>query len=94
VLNPFTLDQNWPNPFNPSTNISFTLLKADIVQLTIYNMLGEKIRTVVNGEQNAGKHTFIWNGKNNTGTSVVSGTYIYHLNVGQISESKQMVLIR
>ena len=57
-------------------------------------MLGKQIRTLVNGEQNLGKHTFMWNGKNDSGTSVASGTYIYHLRVGQRSESKQMLLIR
>ena len=90
----FVLNQNYPNPFNPSTNISFALQKTDVVQLNIYSILGEKIRTLVTGEQSAGKHTFIWNGKNDSGTSVVSGIYIYHLKVGQIAESKQMVLIR
>lgn len=94
VPSSFVLNQNYPNRFNPSTNISFTLQKADIVQLNIYNILGEKIRTLVNGEQSAGQHTFIWNGKNDSGISVASGTYIYHLKAGQISESKQMLLIR
>jgi len=92
--NSFELNQNWPNPFNPTTTISFSLQKADFVQLTIFNMLGKQIRTLVNGEQNLGKHTFMWNGKNDSGTSVASGTYIYHLRVGQRSESKQMLLIR
>jgi D-alanyl-D-alanine carboxypeptidase len=90
----FILNQNWPNPFNPSTNISFSLQKADVVKLTIYNILGEQISTLVNGEQSAGKHTYIWNGKNDVGSTVATGAYIYHLKVGQLSESKQMVLIR
>lgn len=94
VSNPFRLDQNWPNPFNPSTNISFTLEKADIVQLNIYNILGEKIKTLVTGEQSRGKHSFSWNGKNDSGMSVSSGTYIYRLKVGQLIETKQMLLIR
>tara|TARA_R110000868_G_scaffold378658_2_gene644141 strand:+ start:411 stop:1835 length:1425 start_codon:yes stop_codon:yes gene_type:complete len=88
------LNQNWPNPFNPSTNISFSLQKADIVQLTIYNILGEQISTLVNGEQNAGKHTYIWDGKNDSGSSAATGTYIYRLKVGQLTESKRMLLIR
>jgi D-alanyl-D-alanine carboxypeptidase len=94
VPNPFLLDQNWPNPFNPSTNISFTLEKADIVHLNIYNILGEKIKTLMSGEQSIGKHSFIWNGKNDYGISVSSGTYIYRLKVGQLTETKQMILIR
>ncbi|MCB0749250.1 MAG: T9SS type A sorting domain-containing protein, partial [Ignavibacteriae bacterium] len=81
-------------PFNPSTNISFTLEKADIVQLNIYNILGEKIKTLVTGEQSRGKHSFSWNGKNDSGMSVSSGTYIYRLKVGQLIETKQMLLIR
>jgi hypothetical protein len=94
VPNPFLLDQNWPNPFNPSTNISFTLEKVDIVHLNIYNILGEKIKTLVTGEQSIGKHSFIWNGKNDYGISVSSGTYIYRLKVGQLTETKKMILIR
>jgi len=90
----FVLNQNYPNPFNPTTMISFSLQKSDFVQLTIFNMLGKQIRTLVNGEQSSGKHTFMWNGKNDTGTTVASGTYIYHLKVGQRSESKLMLLIR
>ncbi len=90
----FALNQNYPNPFNPSTNISFNLQKEDIVQLNIYNIIGEKIRTLVNSELSSGKYNFVWNGKNDFGSSVASGTYIYHLKAGQISESKQMLLIR
>ena len=90
----FVLNQNYPNPFNPSTNISFSLEKAGVVQLYIYNILGEQIETLVNGEQSAGKHTFIWNGKNDAGSSVASGTYIYHLKSGELSESRQMLLMR
>jgi hypothetical protein len=94
VANALQLDQNWPNPFNPSTNISFTLQKADFVQLNVYNILGEKIKTLAMGEQSRGKHSFIWNGKNDSGMFVSSGTYIYRLKVGQFTETKKMLLIR
>ena len=92
--NSFVLNQNWPNPFNPSTNISFTLQMAGIVQLNIYNILGEKIKTLAIGKQSRGEHTFTWNGKNDSGMSVRSGTYIYQLNVGQLAETKKMLLSR
>ncbi|MCF8259653.1 MAG: serine hydrolase [Melioribacteraceae bacterium] len=90
----FQLNQNWPNPFNPSTNISFTLEKADVIQLNIYSILGEIVKTLVDGELSAGKHSYLWDGKNDSGMAVTSGTYIYHLIAGQVSGSKQMLLIR
>lgn len=94
VANEILLDQNWPNPFNPSTNISFTLQKADFIQLNVYNTLGEKIKTLISGDQSRGEHSFIWNGKNDFGMSVSSGTYIYRLKAGQFTEAKKMLLIR
>lgn len=94
VPNPFLLDQNWPNPFNPSTNISFTLQKAAFVQLNVYNIRGEKIKTLVIGEKSRGKHSFVWYGKNDYDMSVSSGTYIYRLKAGELTETKKMILIR
>jgi D-alanyl-D-alanine carboxypeptidase len=90
----FQLDQNWPNPFNSSTNISFTLQKAGTVQLNIYNVQGGKIKTVVIGNRNRGNHTFTWNGENDAGSLVSSGTYIYQFKNGHHTETKRMILIR
>ena len=91
----FELDQNYPNPFNPSTSIRYKLSKAADVELTVYNMVGQKVRTLVNGKQNSGNYTVQWNGKNGYGQQVASGIYIYHMTVdGRALKSRKMVLLR
>ncbi len=90
----FQLDQNWPNPFNSSTNISFTLQKEGNVQLNIYNAFGGKVKTLVKDKLIRGKYTFTWNGKDDSGMVVTSGTYFYELNNGQLTHTKRMLLIR
>jgi D-alanyl-D-alanine carboxypeptidase len=94
VQQQFLLDQNWPNPFNSSTNISFTLQNAGLVQLDIFSMQGEKVRTLVMGERSEGTHSFTWNGINDSGTLARPGTYIYQLKNGRFTDRKRMILIR
>ncbi len=88
------LDQNWPNPFSVSTNISFTLENAGLVELKIYNMEGTEVKTIVTREERVGEHTFTWIGDNNSGALVSSGTYFYQLKSDQFADRKRMVLIR
>ncbi len=90
----YELSQNYPNPFNPTTVISYQLPEAQNVTLEIYNSLGEKIRTLINGSQNAGYHTIQWDGLNNTGRSVASGMYLYRLTAGKFTSVKKMLLLR
>lgn len=85
----FILSQNYPNPFNPSTTIKFALPERANVKLTIYNMLGEKVTELVNGELDAGYHKFEFNAN-----SLPSGIYFYELNAGKFREVKKMVLHR
>jgi hypothetical protein len=85
----FQLLQNYPNPFNPSTNIKFTLPEQSIVRLTIFNMLGQEVATLVNETKKAGVHTVNWNA-----SSVASGVYIYSLSVGNKVFTKRMMLIK
>ena len=90
----FTLEQNYPNPFNPTTTIEYSIGKAQNVRLVIYNALGQKVRTLVNGVQSAGTHRFIWNGKNERGLNVPSGLYFYRLEGDHQVVTKKMILIR
>lgn len=92
----FALEQNYPNPFNPSTEISFALPSAGKVELSIYNLLGQKVNTLVDGELPAGNHVVTWNGTSTNGASVASGVYLYRIvsNGGSFVESKKMMLVK
>ena len=89
----FCLFQNYPNPFNPQTNIRFDLPLASNVTITIYSILGEKVREFEKRYE-AGAHTLMWDGKNSSGKDVTSGVYFYKLNAGNYQETRKMVLIR
>ena len=90
----FTLEQNYSNPFNPATTIRFALPEASFVILRIYNMLGQEVKTLVNGEKNAGTYNVQWRGDNNFGVKVSSGTYIYRVIAGQNIFTKKMILLK
>ena len=90
----FELSQNYPNPFNPGTEIKYTLQKPAQVNLQIYNLLGQKVKTLVNEYQPFGSHHIVWDGKNEQGKKVSSGVYFYRLEVNEISETKRMVLLK
>jgi len=77
----FRLEQNYPNPFNPETAIRYQLPKAGEVTLRIYNLLGEEVITLHQGNLEAGSYQFLWNGKNQYGQNVASGVYLYRLEV-------------
>lgn len=86
---------NYPNPFNPSTFIQFNLPQKANVNLTVYNVKGQKVKTLVNGEQQQGSQTIEWKGKNSHGNSVASGVYFYRLNVkNQKTITKKMLLLK
>ncbi len=88
------LFQNTPNPFNPVTDIAFDLPTKSDVKLEVFNMLGQKIRTLASNEMNAGHHTIVWNGKDDGGRDVVSGIYFYRLTANDNSFTRKMVLLR
>ncbi|MFC1565056.1 FlgD immunoglobulin-like domain containing protein [candidate division KSB1 bacterium] len=90
----YFLDQNYPNPFNPETMIRFGLPNSGSVTLKIYNILGQEVRTVVDGFRNAGIHTVKWDGRNNTGQRVATGVYIYRLITSESMTVKKMIMIR
>lgn len=91
----FALRQNYPNPFNPSTQIQFSIPQNTIVNLKIYNSIGQLIKTLVrNGELSEGLHSVIWNGDTDGGAKVSSGIYFYSINAGDFRSVKKMVLLR
>lgn len=90
----FKLKNNYPNPFNPSTVINYTIPKTENVHIQIFNSLGQLVITLINQVQNAGEHKTIWNGKNSKGKTVSSGIYLYKIEVGKFTSSKKMNLIR
>jgi hypothetical protein len=90
----FALEQNYPNPFNPTTEVAFALPKASHVQLDVFNVLGQKVATVVNGEYPAGNHTATWDGTNSSGGSVSSGVYFYRIQAEDFSQTRKMMLLK
>jgi hypothetical protein len=90
----FTLHQNYPNPFNPETTISFDVPRSSFVSLKIYNILGQEVKTLVNGHKDAAKNTVKWDGTNNNGIKVNSGIYIYRLNAEGVTFTRKMVLVK
>ena len=90
----FVLGENYPNPFNPTTNFQYQLADSRNITIKVYNMLGNEVRTLVNGKQDAGLHTVSWDGKNNVGINVTSGVYIYSLRAGNFIDFKKMTLVR
>jgi len=90
----FTLNQNFPNPFNPETVISFTLPKAVDVEIKIFDALGSEVRTLINENRTAGKHNIYWNATDNFGNRVSSGVYFYTIRADNFVETKKMVLMK
>ena len=90
----FRLEQNYPNPFNPTTTIPYKLPRSDQVDLSIYNSLGQEVRTMMNTIQAAGEYQVIWDGRDNHSRPVPSGVYIYRLQGENFSDSRKMMLIR
>jgi hypothetical protein len=88
----FRLDQNYPNPFNPTTEITFALPEQSTVVLTIYNVLGQEVRTLVSGAQPAGTHTVGWNAQSNSGIPVSSGVYFYRLESTSVSGQRSSIV--
>jgi len=90
----FELSKNYPNPFNPTTNISFTIPKKSIVNLSVYNIKGQKVKTLANDAYPAGKHNLIWNGNDENGHEVSSGVYFYHINASEYKATGKMLLLK
>ena len=90
----YDLKQNFPNPFNPSTTIRYSIDSPKKVSVKIYNVSGQLIKEINKEHSQPGVYQAIWNGKNNFGQKVSSGTYFYQLTVGNYSEAKKMILLK
>ena len=90
----FIVHQNFPNPFNPETEIRFALTRDNHVVINIYNTLGQQIGTLINTQYAAGFHSVHWDGKDRNGRPVSSGVYLYQIQAGAFSQVKKMSLIR
>jgi flagellar hook assembly protein FlgD len=90
----YTLSQNFPNPFNPTTTIEYSIPTTGNVSLAIYNVAGQKIRTLVNASQSANFYKVVWDGKNDNGMTVGTGTYFYKLVSGNYSKIVKMTLMK
>ncbi len=90
----FNLELNCPNPFNPLTTIAFSVKEAGVVQLSIYNLHGQEVRTLINGNRNAGFHSMNWDGKDERDQIVPSGVYLYKLRVNGFAQTRKMIFMK
>ncbi len=90
----FNLYQNYPNPFNSHTTIMFDIAEPGNVELVIYNILGQKINTLIDQQMQPGTHRFIWDGKNKAGNSISSGIYFYRLTSSDKTSIKKLLLLK
>jgi thermitase len=90
----FQLGQNYPNPFNPQTSIIYSLPEDGHVKLIVYNIAGQKVKTLVDDHQSSGHKTVQWDGKDENGDPAASGIYLYRIDAGEFSEVKKMMLVK
>ena len=90
----FQLLQNYPNPFNPQTEIAYSIPEDSYVELTIYNIIGQKVKVLVDRYQRAGTRSVIWDGCDQSGEKVSSGIYLYKLQAGELIQTKKMNLLK
>ena len=92
--NVFSLHQNYPNPFNPTTQIKYALPEDALVSISIYDVTGRIVKSLVNTSKDAGYHSLRWDATNNSGEAVSAGMYIYTIQAGQYRATKKMVLLK
>ena len=90
----YNLNNCYPNPFNPITTLRYDLPKDALVNITVYDMMGRVVKTMVNTEQKAGYKTTQWNATNNAGQPVSAGLYLYTIQAGKFRQTKKMVLLK
>ena len=90
----YALHQNYPNPFNPVTTLRYDLPEDGLVNITIYDMMGRQVKTLVNYLQTAGYRSLQWNATNNAGSPVSAGIYLYMIQAGEYRQTKKMVLLK
>jgi len=90
----FRLDQNHPNPFNPNTTIGYALGKESHITITVYDVLGQHVTTLVDGVQSQGHHSVLWDGTNSTGQPVSTGVYLYRMRAGDYVASRKTLMAK
>ena len=90
----FALLGNYPNPFNPTTTIEFSLHETGFAELTIYNLAGQKIRELVSGTMSKGVHSVVWNGLDDSGFTVSNGVYLTRLRMNDTVVTGRMMLVK
>ena len=93
ISNNVSLSNAYPNPFNPFTTLSYGLPEDAMVNITIYDMMGRKINTLVSSQQTAGFKSIQWDATNNQGQPVSAGVYLYSIQTGQFNQTKKMILL-
>jgi flagellar hook assembly protein FlgD len=93
VPSEFVLKQNYPNPFNPTTTIQYDLPEDGQLLITIYNILGQQVKTIHDGFQLAGSYTVQWDGRNEAGQPATSGIYFYRIQSGRLVQTRKMMLL-
>ena len=88
------LHQNYPNPFNPVTTLRYDLHEDAVVNITIHDMMGRVVKTLVNGPQTAGYRSIQWNATNDNNRPVSAGLYLYTIQAGEFRQTKKMVLLK
>ena len=94
IASAYKLSANYPNPFNPSTTISFRLPQDEQAELVIYSVDGARVATLVSEPMTEGDHSVVWTGQNDAGQQVASGTYFYQLRTPSFSETRTMTLVK
>ncbi|MBT5355608.1 MAG: T9SS type A sorting domain-containing protein, partial [Candidatus Marinimicrobia bacterium] len=90
----FALHQNYPNPFNPTTTLRYDLPDDTQVRIMIYDIMGRKVKSLVNSQQNAGFKSVVWDATNESGQPVSAGMYLYRISAGNFHSVKKMVLLK
>ena len=90
----FALHNNYPNPFNPETTFHFDIPEEAKVKLTIYDVSGKEVNVLTAGTLNAGSYRVRWDGKDHRGQGVSAGMYLYHIDAGEFSDTKKLILLK
>ena len=90
----YKVHNNYPNPFNPSTNIPYTILKDEFINIVIYDLIGNRVKLLVNEYKDIGNYIINWNGKNENDIPVSAGVYLYSIEAGEFQQTKKMILLK
>ena len=94
LIHEYVLFPSYPNPFNPTTTISFSLATREKVRLEIFNSLGQRVKTLLSRDMPAGKHSVIWDARNDSGIPLGSGIYFYRISSASFIETRKMLLLK